>query len=357
MVAESITELINNALENKVFPGGVLIASKRGDIVVGEAFGRTDYGSGKSVRLDTVYDLASLTKPLATSLAVIHLIDRAELAPGRQVGELLPAFRETEKAAITVENLLAHRSGLPDYRPYFRELCGQTAVERDAELVEKLLAEPLVSPAGGNTVYSDPGFMLLRRMVEEAAGSKLDKLVEGEIYRAMGIGDLFFLRAESLRAGHEFAPTEICPWRKRLVCAEVHDENAFAVGGVDGHAGLFGTAAAVHTLLWDLACAYSGNASSKVLSGGGVRAFLNFNPGGERALGFDRPSREGSASGRYFSDNSVGHLGFTGTSFWMDLDRQIIIVLLTNRVHPTRENQKIKIFRPQIHDAVMETVL
>ena len=136
----------------------------------------------------------------------------------------------------------------------------------------------------------------------------------------------------------------------------VHDENAYAVGGVDGHAGLFGTAAAVHGLLMELLAVYSQDRSHGVINPGLLRDFLDYGKGTERALGFDRPAVKGSASGCCFSRNSVGHLGFTGTSFWMDLDRSIVIILLTNRIHPSRDNEKIREFRPILHDAVMETL-
>ena len=137
----------------------------------------------------------------------------------------------------------------------------------------------------------------------------------------------------------------------------VHDENAFAVGGVDGQAGLFGTGAAVNALLREIWCAYADKPCKGVLPRDLVQTFLNYGMGRKRALGFDRPTRPGSSSGRYFSENSVGHLGFTGTSFWMDLDRGISVVLLTNRIHPTRENEKIKDFRPNLHDAVMRFLM
>ena len=146
----------------------------------------------------------------------------------------------------------------------------------------------------------------------------------------------------------------MCPWRNRLIQGVVHDENAYTIGGVDGHAGLFGTASGVHDLLQEMLSTYFGRSHKGVLPQGLVQSFLNYDTGGERALGFDRPTPPGSSSGRYFSKNSVGHLGFTGTSFWMDLEQAIIVILLTNRIHPTRENDKIRIFRPVIHDAVMQ---
>ncbi len=356
-MANPIRQLIQTALEDGVFPGGVLLASKHGKVAIREAFGWTDIYHKIQVDQDTVYDLASLTKPLATTLAVMHLVDRSRLHLGQTLGELLSACRGTEKAGITVEYLLAHCSGLPDYRPYYMELAGETALERDSALKALLIREPLEYPVGRKTVYSDLGFMFLRWIVEQVSGAKMSRLVKKEIYAPAGAGDLFFPGNAQARSNRVFAPTEMCAWRNSLVQGTVHDENAFAVGGVDGHAGLFGTDSAVHALLLELMSAYSNGSSGHVLSPGQVRTFLNYGAGGERALGFDRPTHPGSSSGRYYSENSVGHLGFTGTSFWVDLDRDIIVILLTNRIHPTRDNEKIKAFRPILHDAVMEYLL
>ena len=355
-MTQPIKKLIKSALEDRVFPGGVLLASKRGEMIVQETFGKTGFDNKIVVNLDTIYDLASLTKPLAMTLAVMHLMAASSLRLDQTLGDLLPACSGTEKAGIAVEHLLAHCSGLPDYRPYWKELTGNTALERGADLKARLVHEPLEYPISSRTVYSDLGFMFLRWVVEQVSGMQMSLLVEKEIYGPLGIKDLFFPDAGGLTTDR-FAPTEMCAWRKRLVQGVVHDENAYAVGGVDGHAGLFGTASAVHGLLWKILCAYRDTAYVGVLPQDLVQRFLNYDKGGERALGFDRPTQPGSSSGRYFSQNSVGHLGFTGTSFWMDLEQAVIVVLLTNRVHPTRENEKIKIFRPAIHDALMESIV
>ena len=353
---KTIMQLIKSALGNKVFPGGVLLASKEGHVLVSEAFGSTDFDQGISVSLDTIYDLASLTKPLATTLAILYLIDPSNLRLDQTLGELLPACSGTDKSDITVTHLLAHCSGLPGYRPYWKELTGQTALERDADLKSRIVQEPLEHPVGSTTTYSDLGFMFLRWVVEQVSGVKMSQLVEKEIFRPLGIENLFFPGARELAAGR-FAPTEMCTWRNKLVQGRVHDENAYAVGGVDGHAGLFGTASAVHDLLWKIVRAYKERTYEDVLPQGQVQAFLNYGKGKDRALGFDRPTQPGSSSGSHFSENSVGHLGFTGTSFWMDLEKNICVVLLTNRIHPSRDNEKIKGFRPILHDAVMEFIV
>jgi CubicO group peptidase (beta-lactamase class C family) len=180
--------------------------------------------------------------------------------------------------------------------------------------------------------------------------------VEKEIYFPLQLKDLFFVDPANPLPADRFAATEKCPWRQTLMRGLVHDENAYTVSGVDGHAGLFGTATDIHCLLAEILDCYSDGSCHDIFQQDLLKEFLEYGKGTERALGFDRPAKNGSASGCLFSDNSVGHLGFTGTSFWIDLDRSIVIILLTNRVHPDRKNEKIRDFRPVLHDAIMETL-
>jgi CubicO group peptidase (beta-lactamase class C family) len=348
---------MEQAVSEGIFPGGVLLVSLKGQTVFHQAFGVANIYQNRPVTPGTLFDLASLTKPLATTPAVMKLLERYPLTLKSRVGQILPGFKATDKADITIENLLFHNSGLPDYRPYFRQLTENESAQRKAMLGELLINEPLAYPIGQTVVYSDLGFMILRWIVERIAATSLDRFVEVHIYKPLNLEDLFFVKTKEPCPDKAFAATEMCPWRNRLVEGMVHDENAFAVGGVDGQAGLFGTAEDIHTLLSEMISVYSGDPSSGVFNPDIIRTFLNHGQGRERALGFDRPSPEESSSGIYFSANSVGHLGFSGTSFWMDLDRSIIIILLTNRIHPTRENEKIKAFRPLLHDAVMQGLL
>ena len=167
---------------------------------------------------------------------------------------------------------------------------------------------------------------------------------------------LFFIDLQASRPEARFAATERCPWRRVLLDGMVHDDNAYAVGGIDGHAGLFGTSEAVHRLIAALLTAYF-DRKPAIFEKTLVKTFFDRNQGADRPLGFDAPSPEGSASGRYFSLHSVGHLGFTGTSFWVDLAYERTVILLTNRVHPSRRNDRIKAFRPALHDAVMEQLM
>ncbi|MBW2435071.1 MAG: serine hydrolase, partial [Deltaproteobacteria bacterium] len=148
-----------------------------------------------------------------------------------------------------------------------------------------------------------------------------------------------------------------CAWRRKVLVGQVHDENAYAVGGIEGHAGLFGSAADIHRLLIELLFTYHGQKHSDLFSKNLLHQFFRRLPGTDKALGFDAPSEKGASCGAIFSQKSVGHLGFTGTSFWMDLERSVVVILLTNRVHPTRNNEQIKNFRPKLHDTVMEVLV
>ncbi len=351
-----VDALMRRGISENAFPGAVLLVSLGDAIEFFEAYGQANIFSDRPMTRETVFDLASLTKPLATTLAIMLLVQRSPITLDQTLGELAPGFGETEKAGITLRHLLCHNSGLPDYTPYYKRLRRLDQHARGGALKKLLLEEPLVHRLGGKTVYSDLGFMLLRMVVEEATCEGLDGFVEREVYQRLGLDDLFFFDVDRPAPEKPFAATEFCPWRKRLMVGRVHDDNAYAVGGVDGHAGLFGAARDVHLLLSELLASYLGRSKKNLFRKKVVREFFSRWKDSDRALGFDAPSPDGSSSGRYFSRQSVGHLGFTGTSFWMDPLNGLIVILLTNRVHPTRDNTRIKEFRPKLHDAVVENL-
>ncbi len=266
--------------------------------------------------------------------------------------------------------MLSHSSGLPAYEPFFRELIFLEPPERRQALLAKVLATPLQSRPGTASCYSDLGFMLLTGVLEGVYGAPLDRLAEEFLLPGFE-GTLRYCplnvptdptvrpRRPAVVAA-TFAATEYCPWRKRLLVGEVHDENAYCLGGVAGHAGLFGTAHGVFRLLALLWQAYRGSPGHRSRTTEVMREFWakpSAVPDSTWMLGFDTPSPQHSSAGKYFSALSAGHLGFTGTSFWFDLEREILIILLTNRVHPTRENDRLKSFRPLLHNLVMETCL
>ena len=350
-----VDKLMKEALSENVFPGSVLLIAKEDTILFHKAYGYANLFTRQEMTRETVFDLASLTKPLTTTLATITLIKENRLSLSQKLSEVLPQFGNSDKAEITIRQLLSHTSGYPDYRPYYKELNLLPPEIRSSALRDLLIKEPLAHPVGQQAVYSDLGFMVLRWIIETLAAERLDRFVTAHIYSPLGIKDLFFIDLDMPQeTGHLFAATEKCPWRKRLIQGAVHDDNAFVMGGIDGHAGLFGTAQVVFRLLTVLLSAWHGSGESNLFDSALLNRFFCRQTDSDRALGFDMPARTGSSSGRYFSDRTVGHLGFTGTSFWMDLDRSIVVIFLTNRVHPTRTNEKIKTFRPRIHDVIMQ---
>lgn len=351
---------MHQALKDHVFPGAVLLAAKARAVYLHEAYGYANLFTKQKMTTGVVFDLASLTKPMATSLAVMALMRDGCLDLDVQLGDVLKPFKKTSKAAITIQQLLCHQSGLPDYKPYYIKVSQHPVSERQSVLCEHLLKEELVYPIGSRVLYSDLGFMILRWVVEHVAGKRMDRLVEGAIYKPLEISDLFFRPLDKTGAaekcGRQFAATEQCPWRNAVLEGVVHDENAYAVGGVEGHAGLFGAAQAVHSLLTTLYTVFHTDLETSFVSQDVMRRFWEPCASGVRTPGFDRPSAKGSSSGCYFDPNSIGHLGFTGTSFWMEPLSGIMIILLTNRVHPRRTNNKIKIFRPQLYDMIMKSI-
>jgi CubicO group peptidase (beta-lactamase class C family) len=348
--------LMKDAVVNRVFPGGVLLVSAAGATIFFEAYGSANLFSGRPMTKETVFDLASLTKPLATTLAVMYLLKESRLSLEQDLGSILPAFKNSDKKKIRIEHLLYHNSGLPDYHPYYKRLSKMEPRRRKDALRELLVKEPLIHAPGEKIVYSDIGFMILCWVIEEISGRRLDRFVAENIYRPLGLDHLFFIDVDEKSRPAEFAATERCPWRNILLEGVVHDDNAYAAGGIEGHAGLFGTAGDIIRLLSELMTVYHGDPSTGVFDIDWVQLFFKRKGREGRALGFDTPSSVDSSCGRYFSETTVGHLGFTGTSFWMDLHRRIIVILLTNRIHPSRDNDRIKAFRPRLHDAVMEGV-
>lgn len=353
---QTVHHLMQSALADKVFPGAVLLVSHEGEIRLFEAYGYANLFSKSRMTRETIFDLASLTKPLATTPAIMQLIQTHKLRLDHYVADILPAFNQPAKRKIQIHHLLNHNSGLPDYRAYYKSLDQTTPRQRRQGLRDCLAAEPLVYPVGQKVLYSDLGFMVLAWIIETISQSDLNRFVNEKIYRPLGLNNIFFIELQKKGPQRTFAATERCPWRGMVVAGRVHDENAYAVGGVEGHAGLFGDAGSVQRLLSGFLNTYHGTTPQSIFETRLVRQFITRRPGTMRTLGFDMPAPVDSSSGRYFSAKSVGHLGFTGTSFWMDLQRAIIVVLLTNRVHPTRNNEKIRSLRPIVHDAVMQHI-
>lgn len=358
---KKLVAVVGKGLEDKVFCGisaGISVGHK-GDrlrALASSGMTRSDH-LGKAVEQTTLFDLASLTKPLSTVLCTLHLIDQGVLGWCDPLDESFP----TEKQVIEVRHLLRHASGLPAYKPYFQQFAARQSPENKAKLLDRIATEPLAYPTGSTALYSDLGFILLGNLIEQRAGMGLNRLFLEQIALPLGLANqLLFLPIGGHGGGDRFddvAATEQCGWRQSTMQGEVHDEHCWLMGGVAGHAGLFGTIGAVMTLCELLLDIWKGYAThpafrSELL----CRALTDKNPQSGWCLGFDTPTPGNSSSGHYFSPASVGHLGFSGTSFWIDPEKEVVAVLLTNRIHPSRDNEQIRSYRPFFHDQLMETI-
>ena len=365
---------LREAVDQGVFPGAVVLAAKNERVIFEQAFGfRSLFPEKTTLQPSTVFDLASLTKPLATTLAMMLLAREGKIRIDDRVNRFLPTFAVFGKHLTTVRQLLTHTSGLPAWKPYYQEVIkGEKAgkihfvASRGAKsyVTELVHREKPLQPPGTHCLYSDLGFIVLGELVETVTGKSLDRFCLERIYKPLGLRstgfvDLTQLRTRRVEAVTELiAPTEQCPWRRKILCGEVHDDNAYAMGGVAGHAGLFASAQDVHRLLACLSRCLRGEDS--FLPRSIVEQFFTKDESVENstfAMGWDMPSPGRSASGSLFSPRTVGHLGFTGTSIWWDLEKNCYIILLTNRVHPSRKNEKIRDFRPHIHDLIMKAMI
>ena len=335
----NLAALLDSAVAAGAAPGAVIGLSIHGK--------RWYYGTGRlglddATRPDerTVYDLASLTKVVALTSTALHEVEGGVLDLDAPVQRYVPEFTGPGKDRVTVRHLLTHSSGLPAWRELYRE-----APTRDSAL-RLVFATPLDTLPGAREVYSDLGAILAGIVVERVAGSRLSALANQQVFRPLGMRDTRYLPPESWQA--RIAPTENDPWRGRVLRGEVHDENAARLEGITGHAGLFGTAPdLVRYGEWWLGAWATDSVA---------RAFASRQelvPGSSRAIGWDTPSNRSSAGIR-LSNWSFGHTGFTGTSIWIDPSRQLVIVLLTNRVHPTRENTRNIPLRRAVADAAAE---
>lgn len=319
------------------------------------------YPEKRKLQKNTFFDLASLTKPLATTMAVICLESENKIKRDEKIYSILQKKLGGEKGNITVRSLLNHSSGLPPHREYYTLLKNIPDKERYETVINLILQEPLAYEPGSRSVYSDLGFILLGRIIEIKARCSLDEYVVEKVLTPLQLEKKIFFRpllpGRKNDSPKRFAATENCPWREKILSGEVHDDNCYTLGGVAGHSGLFGNIDGVTALSGTILDIWKGTAEHPNIKREKLVAFLEEQsrvPQSTWALGFDRPAKKNSSSGCYFSGKSVGHLGFTGTSFWIDPQRDLVIVLLSNRVHPGRNNTGIKEFRPFFHNRIIE---
>lgn len=348
-LAARLDSLARAAVADSAAPAVAVAVGRHGRLVHLRGYGRVDWAAGSApVTPHTLFDLASLTKVVATTTAAMILEDEGRLDLDRTVASYLPELSDSTKAGITVRMLLTHTGGLESFAPLFTTYRGRL------QYLEQINARPLRNAPGTTTVYSDWDLVLLQLVIERITGKSLDAFVDDRIFAPLRMRRTDYTPTGVPRS--EIAATQVDAMRGGLIWGEVHDPNAWALGGVAGHAGLFSTAA-------DLAVF-----SQMLLNGGEYGGVRIVQPqtlarwtapqirGSSRALGWDTPSGQSSA-GRHFSARSFGHTGYTGTSLWIDPERGVFVVLLTTRVNPTDRNDKHVALRRAVADAVQSSIL
>jgi len=368
-----VDRAIDKSIASAEIPGAVVGAQMPKDGETLEYFSERGLAVLQPERIPmtrrTIFDLASLTKPLATTTAILLLVDEGAVELDAPVAKYLPLFSERGKEAVTIRHLLTHSSGLKPWRAYHElflqkeRKTGETLIgtpEARTSVIDRTIRSALVHEPSEAAVYGDLDFIVLGAVVEAVGGQRLDDFCRERIFGPLEMSDTFFIPI-----GHDAPPlpeptkrriaaTENCPWRDRVLWGEVHDPNASVMGGVAGHAGLFSTVDDVVKFGRIIIDVWHGR--SEALPREPLRQFLtrqSLPVSSDWALGWDTPTEGASSSGKHFSKNSVGHLGFTGTSLWIDLDREIVIALLTNRVHLIAKKSRFGL-RPIVHDAIVE---
>ncbi|MBI4548368.1 MAG: serine hydrolase [Ignavibacteriae bacterium] len=347
----AVDSIIKSAIKDSAFPGAQLVIVKDGAIVTERAYGMLEYGSTSSLSTkNSIYDVASLTKVVATTSAVMKLYDEGKLGLDDLVVKYIPEFGNRGKSNITLRNLLLHNAGLPAFKRLY------LTCTSSQEALDSVYNTELTYQSGDSTVYSDFGFIVLGNIVQRITGTSLDTYIDSVFFKPLGMMQTMFNPPESLWA--QIAPTELDTLlRKSMVRGVVHDENAWMLGGISGHAGLFSTASDLAIFMQMLMSGgrYGGKQYLKPET---ITLFTTKqSKKSTRALGWDIKTVNGySSAGSLFSETSFGHTGFTGTSIWTDPEKKIFVILLTNRVHPTRNNPKIMQIRPAVHDEVMRAL-
>ena len=345
-------DIIYAAISDTIFPGAQLFVSKGNKILINKSFGKYTYEEdSKIITNKSIYDVASLTKVLSTTPVAMKLIQKKLLSLDFYLSDFYPEFNIGNKQKITVRHLLTHSSGLPPYVEYYKI----DSVETKSDIINNIVNLDLEYEPDEKMIYSDLGMILLYDIIEKVSNSSLDKLSDKYFYKPFNMSNTYFNPINK----DIVVPTEYDNhYRMKLIKGEVHDENAYILNGVSGHAGLFSNATDIgifSKFFLNEGVLFGRRYLKKDL----IRMFTSKkkNPvHSDRALGWDTPSKKGSSSGDYFSTGSYGHLGFTGTSLWIDPNEEIIIVFLTNRVYPTRNNKGIYNIRRELHNSIMTNI-
>ncbi len=345
-----VDSLMNNAVKDSVFPGAVLLVGRGNKIIYFKPFGRQTYSANSpAIKKNSIFDLASVSKVVGTTSAAMILYQEGKLKLDSKVIDYLPEFNNNGKGEITIRNLLLHNSGLPAWEPFYKRY--KTA----GEVIKAIMRSKLKFKPGEKYLYSDLGMITLQKVIEKITKTRLDKFLKKRLFKPLHMNRTMYNPPK--KYFKDCVPTEIDNyWRMRLMKGRVHDETAYLLGGIAGHAGLFSTAGDIAKLLFTLI--NKGVYNNKQIFEPDVIQQWTARQSAQssRALGWDTKSPNHSSAGHLFSANSFGHTGFTGTSVWVDKTRRVFVVLLTNRVYPTRKNRKIIKFRPVIHDAIIRAI-
>lgn len=358
-VNKRIKEYILSALNNEMFSGvavGISTLTKSGNF---ERF-LTYAGFTESVKLkypinkDILFDLASLTKPLATVLCTLNLINEGIVDWREKLDSLLCGNVDQRKKEITLYHLLSHSSGLPAYKPYYERIRHGDYTLGQQQIINFILKEHLERRPGQTRKYSDLGYILLGHIIEKKSGERFDEFWKRKIADPFHLNKkLIFLKNRDLGA-EQCVATSVDPVSLKPVCGIVNDDNCRIMGGVAGHAGLFGTLDGVVSICEEIVKEYKDLSSCGAYTNSILRKALTRKSHSTWLCGFDTPSVQNSSAGQYFSKKSVGHLGYTGTSFWVDMEKGIIVVVLTNRVYMKTSKERMNNFRKTIHNIIMK---
>ncbi|MEP6730231.1 MAG: serine hydrolase domain-containing protein [bacterium] len=345
---DTLQAILDRAVADSAFPGAVAVIGSHAGPIVAVSAGNLDWGSKHKTTTSTLWDLASLTKVVGMTSAMMQLVESRKIDLDAPVQKYLPEWIGTNKEKVTVRHLITHQSGLPAFKTYYKE-----NVSPDSTL-RLFFNTPLDTLPGVRMVYSDIGAILLGKIIERVSGESLDHYLARHVFTPLGMTDTRYKPPEAER--YRIAPTEMDPWRGRHLIGEVHDENAFALGQVSGHAGLFSTARDLEKL----AGAYLNGGAfghGRLARAETIKQFTTVNDStfSSRALGWDTPSRN-SSGGHFLERPAFGHTGFTGTSLWIAPQHDLYVILLSARVNPTRNNSRIGPVRVAVADAAMRAL-
>jgi CubicO group peptidase (beta-lactamase class C family) len=341
----NVVKLLEQARSDKSFSGAVFAYGNSHEIVAQGAIGTLAWG-GQKTEIDSLWDLASVTKPLVV-IALMKLFEQGELSLEDYISYFLPSYEGTDKAEITLFELLTHTSGIPGQQPLYKH----AKTMEDMKVAVRQL--PLRHKRGTHVEYTSQGFMIVGDIIEQVVDMRLDEAMNELVFRPLGVKNTLYNPPAMLQ--NRIAATENCPWRNQMVRGQVHDENCVVLGGIAGHAGLFGTTEDMSTIC-QMMLRMGATDQQDFLKAPTVRIMTNNYTSSlnqARAIGWQAKDQHGSPAGDLFSSFSYGHTGFTGTSIWMDPERDLFAVLLTNRVHPTRESHSIQRIRRLFHNLVV----